>query len=184
MNSTSRFPERVVSTRKLRSWESNSSCLRRASFPALKAALAEALKSSGATFQSGASWSCDAPFRETFERAAQHAAKGALVVEMEAAGLFAAGQHLGVQVAALFTVADGISGDGANAGWRMDFDPQKVRGGLVTALLAAVALLAAAARGGERHQRHQHHGERKPPDIGAHVAFEEAPGQHQAARVS
>jgi uridine phosphorylase len=104
----------------------------------LKAALAEALKSSGATFQSGASWSCDAPFRETFERAAQHAAEGALVVEMEAAGLFAAGQHLGVQVAALFSVADGISGDGANASWRIDFDPQKVRGGLVTALLAAV----------------------------------------------
>lgn len=104
----------------------------------LNAALIQALKSSGASFQSGASWSCDAPFRETFERAAQHAANGALVVEMEAAGLFAAGQHLGIQVAALFAVADGMRADGENNGWRMDFDPQKVRDGLVTALLATI----------------------------------------------
>ncbi len=104
----------------------------------LNAALATALRSSGAAFQSGASWSCDAPFRETFEKASRHAATGALVVEMEAAGLFAAGQHLGVQVAAVFSVADGISTDGEGWRWRMEFDPQKVRGGLVTALLAAI----------------------------------------------
>jgi uridine phosphorylase len=104
----------------------------------LHAALARALKSGGAIFQCGASWSCDAPFRETFEKASQHAADGALVVEMEAAGLFAAGQHLGVQVAALFSVADGMRREGDGCRWRMDFDPQKVRGGLITALLAAI----------------------------------------------
>jgi uridine phosphorylase len=104
----------------------------------LKAALATALKSGGATFQTGTSWSCDAPFRETFEKATRHAAAGALVVEMEAAGLFAAGQHLGIQVAALFSVADGMRGDREDCHWRMDFDPQKVRGGLITALLAAI----------------------------------------------
>jgi uridine phosphorylase len=104
----------------------------------LNAALATALKSGGAAFHSGASWSCDAPFRETFEKASQHAAAGALVVEMEAAGLFAAGQHLGVQVAALFSVADGMRRDGEECHWGMDFDPQKVRGGLITALLAAI----------------------------------------------
>jgi uridine phosphorylase len=101
-------------------------------------ALARALRTGGTNFQSGVSWSCDAPFRETFERASQHAAAGALVVEMEAAGLFAAGQHLGVQVAALFSVADGMRGKGEACRWRTDFDPQKVRGGLITALLAAI----------------------------------------------
>jgi uridine phosphorylase len=104
----------------------------------LNAALAAALKSGGAAFQTGASWSCDAPFRETFEKASQHAAAGALVVEMEAAGLFAAGQHLGIQVAAVFSVADGMRTNGESCHWQMDFDPQKVRGGLITALLAAI----------------------------------------------
>jgi uridine phosphorylase len=104
----------------------------------LNARLSAALKSSGASFQTGASWSCDAPFRETFEKASLHAAAGARVVEMEAAGLFAAGQHLGVQVAAVFTVADGMRMNGESHHWQMDFDPQKVRGGLITALLAAI----------------------------------------------
>jgi uridine phosphorylase len=104
----------------------------------LNAGLSAALRSSGAAFQTGASWSCDAPFRETFEKASQHAAAGALVVEMEAAGLFAAGQHLGVQVAAIFSVADGIRTNAESCHWQMDFDPQKVRGGLITALLAAI----------------------------------------------
>jgi uridine phosphorylase len=104
----------------------------------LSAALARALNSCRATFQSGATWSCDAPFRETFEKASQHAAAGALVVEMEAAGLFAAGHHLGIQVAALFSVADGLRREGDITRWCMDFDPQKVRGGLITALLAAI----------------------------------------------
>lgn len=104
----------------------------------LNAGLSAALKSSGASFQTGASWSCDAPFRETFEKATRHAAAGALVVEMEAAGLFAAGQHLGVQVAAVFSAADGMRMDGETCHWQMDFDPQKVRGGLITALLATI----------------------------------------------
>jgi uridine phosphorylase len=115
----------------------------------LNAALIEALKSSGASFQCGVSWSCDAPLRETFERAAQHAANGALVVEMEAAGLFAAGQHRGLQVAALFAVADGMGGDGENNRWRMNFDPQKVRGGLVIALLAAVQAFQTPGQGAD-----------------------------------
>jgi uridine phosphorylase len=113
----------------------------------LNAALAAALKSGGATFQTGASWSCDAPFRETFEKASQHAEAGALVVEMEAAGLFAAGQHLGVQVAAVFSVADGMRTDGESWHWRMDFDPQKVRGGLITALLAAIQAFQTSLQG-------------------------------------
>jgi uridine phosphorylase len=114
----------------------------------LNAALASALKSAGTSFRTGASWSCDAPFRETFEKASQHTAAGALVVEMEAAGLFAAGQHLGIQVAALFAVADGIQTDGGDWRWRMGFDPQKVCGGLVTALLAAIQAFRIPLSGG------------------------------------
>lgn len=57
--------------------------------PALVAAAACGLKESGVAFHIGASWTTDAPFRETEEAIAAARAKGILAVEMEAAALYA-----------------------------------------------------------------------------------------------
>jgi uridine phosphorylase len=59
--------------------------------PVLVAEAARALKASGVRRKSmtGASWTTDAPFRETAEAIAAARAKGILAVEMEAAALYA-----------------------------------------------------------------------------------------------
>lgn len=54
----------------------------------------------------GATWTTDAPLRETAEEVAAYTAEGVLTVEMEAATLFAVGQALGVQTAAVLIVSD------------------------------------------------------------------------------
>lgn len=57
--------------------------------PKLVAAAARALHAKGVNAVTGASWSTDAPFRETAEAIAAARAKGILAVEMEAAALYA-----------------------------------------------------------------------------------------------
>lgn len=57
--------------------------------PALVTAAAAALRSLNLRIQVGASWTTDAPFRETAGAIAAAQAKGALAVEMEAAALYA-----------------------------------------------------------------------------------------------
>jgi uridine phosphorylase len=57
--------------------------------PALVAAAVYGLNESGVAFHIGASWTTDAPFRETEEAIAAAQAKGILAVEMEAAALYA-----------------------------------------------------------------------------------------------
>jgi uridine phosphorylase len=56
---------------------------------AMIAAAAHCLKSAGIAAHVGASWTTDAPFRETAEAIAAARAKGVLAVEMEAAALYA-----------------------------------------------------------------------------------------------
>jgi len=57
--------------------------------PELIAATMRALKADGVNAVSGASWTTDAPFRETEEAIAAARSKGILAVEMEAAALYA-----------------------------------------------------------------------------------------------
>ncbi|HEY5280075.1 MAG TPA: nucleoside phosphorylase [Pseudolabrys sp.] len=57
--------------------------------PQLVAQAAAALKHAGATILTGASWTTDAPFRETEAAIAAARARGILAVEMEAAALYA-----------------------------------------------------------------------------------------------
>ncbi len=54
----------------------------------------------------GATWTTDAPYRETVEEVAAHGAAGVLTVEMEAAALFAAATVCGARAAAAFCVSD------------------------------------------------------------------------------
>lgn len=57
--------------------------------PALLAAARRGLAETGIAIQSGATWTTDAPFRETASSLATARAAGALAVEMEAAALYA-----------------------------------------------------------------------------------------------
>jgi uridine phosphorylase len=76
----------------------------------LVAAIARGLSSRGLAHTVGATWSTDAPYRETHEEAAQFAKEGAAAVDMESAGLFAAAQTRGADAASVFVVADSLAG--------------------------------------------------------------------------
>jgi uridine phosphorylase len=60
--------------------------------PALLDLAARAIARIGCQLRAGATWTTDAPFRETAEAIAQHREDGILAVEMEAAALYAFGQ--------------------------------------------------------------------------------------------
>ena len=81
--------------------------------PALLARAAEALAGSGRRVVTGASWTTDAPFRETEEAIAAARERGILAVEMEAAALYAFARAAGVDVLCLAYVTNtmGQSGD-------------------------------------------------------------------------
>ena len=76
--------------------------------------MAEALEHAGLPVRVGASWTTDAPFRETEEAIAAALTKGVLAVEMEAAALyaFAAARSVDVLCLALITNSMGqVEGD-------------------------------------------------------------------------
>jgi len=74
----------------------------------------------------GASWTTDAPFRETRGEVEQYRQEGIVTVEMEAAALFTVGQYLKVEVGAAFSIADSLDG----LRWRIDYDVGRARRGL------------------------------------------------------
>jgi uridine phosphorylase len=74
--------------------------------PALVAAAVRGLEQSGIPFHTGASWTTDAPFRETEEAIAAARAKGILAVEMEAAALYAFAQARNCRVLCLAHVTN------------------------------------------------------------------------------
>jgi uridine phosphorylase len=74
--------------------------------PALVTVAMEALREAGSAFHIGATWTTDAPFRET-QRAVEAArAQGILAVEMEAAALYAFAQARGRPVLCLAHVTN------------------------------------------------------------------------------
>jgi uridine phosphorylase len=82
--------------------------------PRLLKAATEAVKHHGPRTISGASWTTDAPFRET-SRAIQAAAdKGILAVEMEAAALYAFAEATGCKVLCLAHVTNTMAQSGAD----------------------------------------------------------------------
>lgn len=72
--------------------------------------LKETLTNSGCTFREGASWTIDAPYRETVQELQHYRQEGVLTVEMEASALFAVAQYRKVDLATAFVVSD-ILGD-------------------------------------------------------------------------
>jgi uridine phosphorylase len=78
---------------------------------ALTTTLGKALSETGRPVRAGATWTTDALYRETQAEVSLYQRHRVLTAEMEAAGLFAVGQHRAVPVAAAFTVADSLDGD-------------------------------------------------------------------------
>jgi uridine phosphorylase len=73
---------------------------------ALLALAAGAFQAAGCHVVRGATWTTDAPFRETAEAIAMRRAAGILAVEMEAAGLYAFAAACGLQVVCLAHVTN------------------------------------------------------------------------------
>lgn len=104
--------------------------------PALVAAAAGALAAQGLRAIVGASWTTDAPFRETAEAIAAAKAKGILAVEMEAAALYTFAKANQVRVLCLAHVTNTMAQTGA------DFEKGEAAG--TSDALAVLAAIAAA----------------------------------------
>lgn len=76
----------------------------------LVASLSRTLSDRGLAHRVGATWSTDAPYRETREEVERFQAEGVQTVEMESAGLFAAAQVRGAQAASTVIVFDTLAG--------------------------------------------------------------------------
>jgi uridine phosphorylase len=77
--------------------------------PALAAAVARALAGASTPVVLGASWTTDAPFRESASAISARQAEGIVSVEMEAAALLALGRALGRPVACLAHVTNAMA---------------------------------------------------------------------------
>jgi len=71
--------------------------------------LSSAFKKNGFPHLLGATWSTDAPYRESYEEALSYQLEGVKAVDMESAGLFAVGQVRGVETASVFVIGDSLA---------------------------------------------------------------------------
>ena len=76
----------------------------------LVARVSKALGARGLAHVIGATWSTDAPYRETQEEATSYQREGVKAVDMESAGVFAAAQVRGVSAASVLVVGDSLAG--------------------------------------------------------------------------
>jgi uridine phosphorylase len=111
--------------------------------PSLTSALEQELASSQMSFVRGSSWTIDSPYRETVEEARHYQNQGVQCVEMEAAALFAVGEHRGIDVAAAFCISDLLGG----LEWEPHFDSEKLALGMWNLYQAARRCLAGIATG-------------------------------------
>jgi uridine phosphorylase len=105
--------------------------------PALVTALAEALTQRGPAVRVGATWSTDAPYRETREEVARYQAEGVLAVDMELAALFAVAQVRGVAAAGVLVVGDSL----ADGRWQPPAELGAMERSLERAYRAAIDVL-------------------------------------------
>jgi len=95
------------------------------------------LERRGLPFRKGPAWTTDAIYRETPSEVVLHSGKGALVVEMEAAALFAVARFRSALIAACFSVSDTL----AELAWRPEFHAETTTDGLEALFGAAVEAL-------------------------------------------
>ena len=86
--------------------------------PEAVAAIVATLERHGVPHVTGKTWTTDALYRETREKAARRVAEGCLTVEMEAAAFFAVARFRGIAFGQLLYAGDDLSGDVWNSrGW-------------------------------------------------------------------
>jgi uridine phosphorylase len=105
--------------------------------PELVDRLALAIRAKGADCTIGATWTTDAPYRETFEEVRRYQAEGVKTVEMESSGLFTIGQVRGVQTVAVVVIMDSL----ANLRWEVPDRLDRIEKSLETVYAAAVDVL-------------------------------------------
>ncbi|MFN8381932.1 MAG: nucleoside phosphorylase [Anaerolineales bacterium] len=88
-------------------------------------------------FTTGATWTTDAPYRETKGEVLQYQSEGIQTVEMEIAGLFALAQFRGVKAASIVVVADRL----ANLKWESPVDMKAINQSFEVAYKAAIDVL-------------------------------------------
>jgi len=86
-------------------------------------AIEESLLGRAISFQRGAVWSTDAPYRETKEKVLLFQQQGVLGVEMELSALFAVGRFRKVEIGALLVVSDELG----SLSWKPGFKTQKFK---------------------------------------------------------
>jgi len=81
------------------------------SYPSKKlfSLLKNELHNTNSNFYVGTTWTTDAPYRETTDELREFQLQNVLIVEMEAAALFAVAQYRNVNLASLFVVSDSIA---------------------------------------------------------------------------
>jgi uridine phosphorylase len=99
--------------------------------------LANALHGLGSSCTVGATWTTDAPYRETLEEVRQYQSEGVQVVEMESAGLFAIGQVRGIQTASVVVIMDSLAG----LRWEVPDDLNPIQKALETVYAASIRVL-------------------------------------------
>jgi uridine phosphorylase len=105
---------------------------------ALTKRLAAALTRRGLAFGKGKTWTTDAIYRETAAEVIRYRDEGVMVVEMEAAALFAVARFRGVEIAACFSVSDTL----AELQWRPEFHAETTSDGLEDLFAAAIEALS------------------------------------------
>ena len=78
------------------------------------------LPSKKAGILSGNVWTCDALYRETADKVAKYAERGALGVEMEVASFYAVCNQKGLKAAAFLVVSDVVRPDGWQSGFKSE----------------------------------------------------------------
>ena len=94
----------------------------------ITARLISVLENGGIPYRSGASWTTDAPYRETIAEARIYQQEGILSVEMEASALFTVAKYRDVELGAMFTISDSL----ADLKWHPATRSAEVRNGLKT----------------------------------------------------
>jgi uridine phosphorylase len=79
--------------------------------------LCTAFERKGIQYSKGASWTTDAPYRETIEDLHHYRSDGVATVEMEASALFAVGAYRGVEVSSVFVISDILSEEDWSQGY-------------------------------------------------------------------
>ncbi|MDR3572766.1 MAG: nucleoside phosphorylase [Anaerolineaceae bacterium] len=92
------------------------------------------LQSHRIAYKQGASWTTDAPYRETRQEIENFQSEGIQTVEMEAATLFAVAQYLRVKSSAAFVISDSL----ADHQLQINKDPRLIQSSIRSVLDAAL----------------------------------------------